>query len=183
MSKNRHISLADYILHGIYFSIYGIVKYFPSPIGDVFRYLITKPFIKKMKRVRIYEGVTFWYPYRIEMGRHVTLNEWVYLNGFGGIQIGNGVRIGHRTSILSSDHNFTDVDSYIYQQGVTPLETRIEDDVYIGCNVTILGGVIIGKGAVVAAGAVVTSHVGEYEIVAGVPAKKIRDRVVSSVTN
>ena len=52
----------------------------------------------------------------------------------------------------------------------------IEPDVWCGANVTILKGVHIGKGSVIAAGAVVTKNIGEYEIWAGVPAKKIRNR-------
>ena len=52
----------------------------------------------------------------------------------------------------------------------------IEDDVWIGANVTVVGGVRVGRGAVVAAGAVVTKDVEQYAIVGGVPAKLIRYR-------
>lgn len=52
----------------------------------------------------------------------------------------------------------------------------IEDDVWVGCNVTILKGVTIGRGGIVAAGAVVTKSVPPYTIVGGVPAKKIGNR-------
>lgn len=52
----------------------------------------------------------------------------------------------------------------------------IEDDVWIGANVTLLKGLTIGTGAVVGAGSVVTRTVAPYTIVAGVPAKKLRDR-------
>jgi len=52
----------------------------------------------------------------------------------------------------------------------------IEEDVWCGANVTILKGVHIGKGSVIAAGAVVIRDVGEYEIWGGVPAKKIKNR-------
>lgn len=52
----------------------------------------------------------------------------------------------------------------------------IEEDVWCGANVTILKGVAIGKGSVIAAGAVVTKNVGEYEIWGGTPARKIKNR-------
>jgi acetyltransferase-like isoleucine patch superfamily enzyme len=173
MEAQGRISFLDYLIHGIYFSLYGLFKYFPSPLGDVIRYCITKPFVKQMKRVRIYEGVTLWYPYRIQIGDNVTLNEWVYINGFGCVEIGDGVRIGHRSSIISSDHLSGDLASPIYQQGLVTGKTIIGAGVWIGCNATILKGVTIGPGAIVAAGAVVTKDVESNTIVAGVPARKI----------
>lgn len=165
--------LRDYLGLGIYFSIYGLVKYLPSPLGDWLRYGVSKPFAKHLGKVRLYEGVTLWYPYRISIGDHVSLNEWVYIGGYGGVRIGDGVRIGHRTTILSSSHRYQDRQRFIYQQGVIGTMTVVDDDVWIGCSVVILPGVRIGKGSIVAAGAVVTKDVPPYTIVAGVPAKQI----------
>jgi Acetyltransferase (isoleucine patch superfamily) len=166
----------DYLIHGIYFLVYSPFKYLPSPVGDFLRYWISKPFFKHLGRVRIYEGVTLWYPYRTIIGDNVTLNEWIYISGYGRITIGNDVRIGHRTSILSSNHIFHDRNTPIYKQGLENKPVSIEDDVWIGCNVTILGGVKIGTGAVIAAGSVVTADVESYSIVAGTPARKIGQR-------
>lgn len=167
------ISTKDYLLHGLYLPIYGLVKYLPSPLGDWLRRLLTHPFAAHLGKVRIYEGVTFWYPYRIHIGNDVTLNEWVYLSGFGGLRIGDHVRIGHRTSIITSDHRYDDMSVPIYRQGLISGEVIIEDDVWIGCNVTILKGITIGHGAIVAAGAVVTRDVPTNTIFGGVPAKLI----------
>ena len=80
---------------------------------------------------------------------------------------------GHRTDIVGR-----------YMSSVTDSEKRPEDDRdivfegdnWIGANVTVLRGVKIGKGAVVAAGAVVTKDVPAYSIVGGVPAKVIKNR-------
>lgn len=176
-----NIGVKDYLIHGIYFLLYGIIKYFPSPIGDFFRYYITLPFIKKMERVRIYEGVTLWYPYRIDIGDNVTLNEWVYISGYGGVKIGNNVRIGHRVSIITSDHLYNDVKAPVYKQGIIGEKVVIEDDVWIGCNATILKGVTIGKGAIIGAGSVVTKDVPSYAVVGGVPAEKISMRKKDSL--
>lgn len=170
------ITFKDYLLHGLYVPIYGFVKYFPSPVGDWLRRLVTYPFSARLGNVRIYEGVTFWYPYRIHIGQDVTLNEWVYLGAFGGLRIGNHVHIGHRTSIITSDHVYDDVSIPIAKQGLIPGEVVIDDDVWIGCNVTILKGVRIGRGAIIAAGAVVTRNVPENAIFGGIPAKQIGAR-------
>lgn len=164
----------DYLIHGIYFALYGIVKYIPSPIGDVLRYWISKPFVNKMGKVRIYEGTTLWYPYRIKIGNNVTLNEWVYISGYGNVTIGDAVRIGSRTTIISSDHEFGDRNKKIYQQGIKSRGgVTIEDDVFIGTGVIILDGVTIGTHSVIGAGSVVTKNILPYSVVAGNPAKVI----------
>lgn len=174
--KPASIGIRDYLIHGLYFNAYALVKYLPSPVGDVFRYWISKPFLAKVGRARLYEGVTLWYPYRIHIGSDVTLNEWTYVSGFGGVRIGNGVRIGHRTSILSSDHRIDQPDVPMARSGLLAAETVIEDDVFIGANVTILMGVRIGKGSVIAAGSVVTRDVEPFTVAGGVPAKVLRKR-------
>jgi acetyltransferase-like isoleucine patch superfamily enzyme len=179
MSKNTSPTpyrLTDYLVIGIFFLLYGLVKYFPSPIGDRFRYAIAKPFVGKMGKVRLYEGVTLWYPYKIFIGHNVTLNEWVYIDGFGGVEIGDSARIAHRATILSSDHCHEDTTRPIYQQGIRVAKTIIGDDVWIGANAVIMPGVRIGRGAIIAAGAVVTKDVPVFAIVAGVPAKIISSR-------
>ncbi|MDP2809116.1 MAG: acyltransferase [Rhodocyclaceae bacterium] len=165
--------LSDYFRLGTYFALYGIVKYLPSPVGDWLRYAVTKPFLKRVGGVRIYEGVTIWYPYRVAIGKQVTLNEWVFIDGFGGVTIGDGVRIAHRVSILSSDHNYEDRNRYIFEQGIKIKPTFIEDDVWLGANSVIMPGVRIAHGAIVGAGAVVTKDVPRFTIVGGVPARPI----------
>lgn len=174
--KPRRITLSDYLVHGVYLTLYGLFKYVPSPIGDLLRYLVIKPFAARLGKVRIFEGVTIWYPYRVRIGNGVTLNEWVYIDGFGGVEIGNGVRIAHRTTIMSSDHAFRDQTKPIHEQGLVCAPVRIEDGVWIGCNATILQGVTLGAGSIVAASAVVTKDVAPNTIVGGVPARKIGER-------
>jgi len=166
----------DYILHGLFFNLYGLFKYWPSPVGDFLRYLCAKPFMAKMGKVRIYEGVTLWFPYRIYLGNNITLNEHVYILGYGEVRIEDGVRIGHRTSIMTADHIFNDRNMPIYKQGSEAGKVHIKSGAWIGCNVTILKDVVIGCGAVIAAGSVVNSDVQDYTIVAGVPAKIVGER-------
>ena len=91
--------------------------------------------------------------------------------------IGNYVRIAAHTVIVATQHIFERTDVPICHQGIEGKAIKIEDDVWIGTNCTILGGVSIGKGAIVAAGAVVTKGVEAYSIVGGVPAKVIGSRL------
>lgn len=102
------------------------------------------------------------------------------------------MNIGHFCSIapgvvfvLNSDHYTNHISTYPFKVLITKTQTQeaiskgdivIGDDVWIGCNATIMSGVNIGQGAIVAAGAVVTKDVPPYAIVGGVPAKVIKYR-------
>jgi len=114
----------------------------------------------------------------IQFGDRVSFNTNVYINAClgGKISLGNDVLIGPNSVLRASDHVTTDLDRPINQQGHTGGEIIIEDDVWVGGNVTAVGGVRIGKGSVVAAGAVVTHDVEPYTVVGGVPAVFIKKR-------
>jgi len=113
----------------------------------------------------------------IKFGQDCTLNYFsMVVSGPGGVKIGNGVRIGPQTLLLGANHIFEAGDIPIWEQGMSSKGIVIEDDVWIGGNVTVLDGVDIGKGSVVGAGAVVTESVPPYVVAVGVPAKVIRER-------
>jgi acetyltransferase-like isoleucine patch superfamily enzyme len=113
----------------------------------------------------------------IKIGDNCSINPYCVLLGYGGITIGNDVRIAAHTAIIAFNHNFEDADALIADQGNRMAGIIIEDDVWIGIGVRILDGVRIGKGAVVGAGSVVTKDVESYAVVAGTPAKKIKSRI------
>ena len=84
---------------------------------------------------------------------------------------------GPRVMIVGADHAIDQPGVPAIFSGRPELPvTRIESDAWIGAGAIIMAGVTIGRGAVIAAGAVVTKDVPPYEIHAGVPAKKVRDR-------
>jgi len=112
----------------------------------------------------------------IEIGHHCTVNSFSLLYGKGGLKIGDGVRIGAGVVIIPSNHVFSDTDIPIYRQGNVGKGICIESDVWIGANCTILDGVRIGQGSVIAAGAVVSKDVEPYSVVGGVPARLIKRR-------
>jgi len=112
----------------------------------------------------------------IHIGTDTSLNRSAIILGGGGVTIGNYCRIGPRLSIASVNHNCSDKDRLIMEQGVSYKKVIVGNDVWIGMNVSITPGVTIGDGVVIGAGSVVTKDVEEYSIVAGVPAKKIGAR-------
>ena len=111
------------------------------------------------------------------MGNHSNIGPYNYIGCSGKITIGNNVMLGPGVSIFAENHVFDDTTMTIKEQGVQKLEVVIEDDCWIASNVVILAGVTIGKGSVVAAGAVVTESVSPFSVVGGVPAKLIKSRI------
>ena len=92
----------------------------------------------------------------------------------GPVEIGNHVNLAQGITVTALNHNFSDTNKRIDEQGVSTTPVTIEDDVWVGANAVILPGVTIGEHCVVAAGAVVTKDIPPHSLVAGVPAKVIK---------
>ena len=93
----------------------------------------------------------------------------------GPVTIGNHVNLAQGITITALNHNFEDKEQRIDSQGVSTNPVILGDDIWIGANAVVLPGVSIGNHAVVAAGAVVTKDVPPHSLVAGVPAKIIKE--------
>ncbi|MDF1839021.1 MAG: DapH/DapD/GlmU-related protein [Planctomycetota bacterium] len=121
-----------------------------------------------------YYGTDLGHGLRVGAGSAVGAFSWI--GASGPVVIGEQVLMGPRVVILPENHIFEDVNRPIQEQGVERLGVTIEDDCWIGADAKILAGVWIGKGSIVAAGAVVTRDVPAGHIVGGVPARILRDR-------
>ncbi|MFI7454109.1 acyltransferase [Nonomuraea sp. NPDC049714] len=93
----------------------------------------------------------------------------------GSVTMGDGVRVGAHTSILGFNHSM-EPDRPVHRQPLTERGITIGDDVWIGSNVVIVDGVTVGSHAVIGAGSVVTRDVPAWAVVAGNPARFVRDR-------
>jgi maltose O-acetyltransferase len=113
----------------------------------------------------------FFAPEGLVVGRHSTLGNDGFYDAREGITIGDCVNIAGEVAIFTREH---DVQSPTFDEVGGPV--TIGNHAYIGTRVTILPGVDIGEGAVVATGAVVTKSVPPYTIVGGVPARPIGER-------
>src|SRR5437763_4974041 len=114
---------------------------------------------------------------KVSIGRGTVINQGCLLYTTGGLVIGEHVSISSGVWLVTGTHDMNDpqfVDIY------KPIV--IGDYVWIGVRATILGGVTVGKGAVVMAGAVVTQDVPCYAVVGGVPARVIRQREMRPLT-
>jgi maltose O-acetyltransferase len=161
---------------------YGFARYLPFSV---------RPYAFGARRIR-YEicrhmfrscgvGVNVEHGALIDSGAEIDIgdNSGIGLNAYitGPLVIGRDVVMGPSCTIIGMNHKTTRTDIPMIQQGYHPkVAPVIEDDVWIGANVTILPGKRIGTGSVVAAGAVVTRDVPPLSVVGGNPARVIRRR-------
>ena len=110
----------------------------------------------------------------IKVGKNVFINACCKFQDQGGIEIGNGVLIGHNVTLATLNHD----ERPQFRQYIYPKPIKIGDNVWIGSNVTILQGITIGNGAIIGANAVVTHDVPKNTVVAGDHAKVIRDKKI-----
>jgi acetyltransferase-like isoleucine patch superfamily enzyme len=154
----------------------NIFSGFPLKIGMLLRYVLFHSLCDKCgDNVYIGRWCTLKNVGNIKFGDNISIHEYCYLDGEGGITIGDNVSIAHGSSVLSSNHSWNNLNIPIKYNKIEVLPVKIEDDVWIGCGVRILAGVTIHSRSIVAAGAVVTTDVPPNSIVAGVPAKVIKN--------
>jgi acetyltransferase-like isoleucine patch superfamily enzyme len=139
----------------------------PAEIRKMFEQLIGK---------KIPKGFGLFPPFHTDFGKNITIGENVFINegcsfqDQGGITIGNNCLIGHNVVIATLNHE----EDPEHRGDLHAKPVIIGNQVWIGANATILPGITIGDGAIVAAGAVVTKDVPTRMVVAGVPAKIIK---------
>ena len=111
-------------------------------------------------------------PEKLSVGDNCSIGWHCLLDARGGVKIGDNVNISSYVKIISAGHSLKYADFRGTKEQIT-----IDRNVWLATGCTILEGVHIGEGAVVACGAVVTSDVLPYSVVGGIPAKKISERI------
>lgn len=119
----------------------------------------------------IFRRVEVLYPKGLDIKQNSSVGWFAHLDARGGINIGSNSSIASYCKIITGSH---DVDDPQFKAVFKPI--TIGDYCWVGTGATILQGVSLGHGVVVAAGAVVTKNVPPFTVVAGVPAKEIRRR-------
>ena len=166
----------------IYCHLWKAMQFFPRAWHSLKRRLQAKTLKACGEDVYLPHDVML-YGRNIYIGNHVSIGAGAVLMCTGApIHIGDHVMFGPRVTVITGNHRIDYVGKYMYDvKGPDKLPENdqpvvFEGDNWIGANATILKGVTIGEGAVVAASAVVTKDVAPYTIVGGVPAKYIGDR-------
>lgn len=152
-------------------------NYIPNHLINKIPFYCIRHFIyRNIYRLKLGKGSSihlncFINRFNIEIGKNTAINRKCYLDSRGGIKIGNNVSISPEVHLITAEHNINDP---YFTYATAPIV--LEDYVFIGTRAIVLPGVHLGKGCVVASGAVVTKSFPEYSVVAGVPAKIISTR-------
>jgi len=162
--------MKDFLLHLLLYSVNTIVTRLPS-------HKIRRFFLRHFMGMKIGQGSSLHmglklYTYgHIAIGNHCVIDRDCVLDGRGGITLGNNVNISPEVMILTAYHDPNSPDFAGIEKPVV-----IEDYAWLATRALILPGVKVGRGAIVAAGAVVTKDVPPEVIVGGNPARFIRKR-------
>lgn len=139
----------------------------PEELTELFSELTGRP---------VPEGFALFPPFNADCGKNIHLGKDVFINSGckfqdqGGIYIGDRALIGHNVVLATLNHSLEPAK----RSSLEPAPIYIEEDAWIGSGAIVLPGVRIGRGSVVAAGAVVTKDVPAMTVVGGVPAKPIK---------
>jgi len=201
------LSMLNVLVSEIIVWVETLVRYIPGRIGGLVRKTWFRKRFQQSESVYIEFGCEFRSPQTMSFSGEVSIGKNTFLAADGGhiavgdnttftmnahinasvgglIQIGECCLIGPNVLMRTAGHRYDIPNTFMRFQGHIPLDIHIDDDVWIGANAVILGGVRIGKGAIIGAGAVVTKDVPEMAIAVGVPAKvtKYRNQDIT-VTN
>ncbi|MDC4558650.1 acyltransferase [Acinetobacter baumannii] len=111
----------------------------------------------------------------IQIGNNVSINSKCFLNGAGGLLIGNNTRIGTQSIMISSNHIFERSDVLIKDQGTSREGITIGQDVWFGARVTVLDGTFIVDRVVVGACSLINKSILENGVFVGIPARKVKE--------
>jgi acetyltransferase-like isoleucine patch superfamily enzyme len=156
-----------FILHlvSLHVPFYGIRKLFFVLAG-----------VKMGVDTTIHMGCKFFEPRGVIIGEDTKIGDSAFLDGRAPLTIGNHVDIASEVMIYNSEH---DIEGQEFGAIEEPVE--IGDYVFVGPRAIILPGVKIGRGAIIAAGAVVTRDVSDFKIAGGIPAKELGERKIKKL--
>jgi acetyltransferase-like isoleucine patch superfamily enzyme len=118
----------------------------------------------------------------LSIGKKSSLDAYSFIGAGGGVFIGDCVIMGQHVSFHAENHQYDRLDVPIREQGTTRRGIVVEDDCWVGSNVTFLDGAHVGQGCVIAAGTVVRGEIPEYSVVAGVPGRVLKSRKQETLT-
>ncbi len=159
--------------------VYNQVRYgYGEKLRKRIKILFWKQFLKSVgKKVVIHPSVLIRGAENIVIGNNVNINHGSELYGAGGLKIGDGSMIAYNVMIFTDSRKFKSNQLLKSLKGRINNPVRIGSDVWIGAGAIIMPGVNIADHSIVAAGAVVSKNVVNWDIVGGNPAKKISSRL------
>ena len=165
----------NFIEKGLYFLLFYVIHRFQKKyLSRIYTFYTIRRCGRVGKRLTV-NGKVRGINRLISFGDYCNLNPNAHFLGCGAIKIGDYFHTGENLTIITQNHDYDHGDAIPYS-GYIEEPVEIKNFVWLGHNVTIMPGVTIGEGVIVAAGSIVTKDVPDYAIVGGVPAKVIRYR-------
>ncbi|MEQ1093521.1 acyltransferase [Acinetobacter johnsonii] len=110
---------------------------------------------------------------KVSIGKDVSINSKSFINGCGGVSIGDNTRIGTQSIIIASNHKFGEPDVLV-KDAITKQGVSLGENIWLGARVTVLDGVTIADNSVIGACSLVSKSLPESGVYVGIPAKKIK---------
>ena len=176
---NRNYSQGELRKRVFYQSLVApLLRIIPRPLYEWRNHIYRRLGARIGQDVRIYPNVGIFHPWMLEIGDFVTIGPEVSLYNLGKIKIGRHTLISQSAHLCAGTHNEKEKSLPLLRSNIT-----IGEEVWICADAFIGPGVQVGDGAIIGARAVVTSDVGEAEVVVGNPAKRIRKRAMTSASD
>lgn len=152
-----------------------------SRIWNYILLLCYRPLLKmRGSNVKFFPRNSIFSYSRIEIGSDVYIGPGAHFSSICLIKIGNKVLFGPNVTIITGDHRFDVIGKFMFdikeKRKIDDQPVIIEDDVWVGANVTILKGVTVGRGSIIAANSLVIKEILPYTVNAGSPSKPLKLR-------
>lgn len=171
--NSRKYSRKEIIGRLLWSIAYPFFRYSPRPFFGWRRLLLSMFGARIGCNVNIYNSAIIYMPWNLEIGNWSSIGEYAFIYNLGKVVIGRNCTISHRTHLCAGTHDYVDPAMPLQKLSIT-----VGDQVWL-CTDSFIGpGVNIGEGAVVGARAVVVKDVPPWTVVAGNPAKPVKERSI-----
>jgi acetyltransferase-like isoleucine patch superfamily enzyme len=157
-------------------------------VRTYYKYLYNPFLIRRFKKVgknlRLENGMFIKNPENMEIGENVKIGKNAHINAGGGLKVGNNTIISHRFTCITTNHDYKGKPPFRSRDGIDrPFRDKnlkkpvvVGDNVWIGINVTVIGGVKIGDNSIIGMGTVITKDVPKNSIVGSQPFRILKKR-------
>ncbi|MBV5328260.1 MAG: putative colanic acid biosynthesis acetyltransferase [Chlorobium sp.] len=171
--KASKYSLGELVIRILWGGITPLFRFSPRVLFSWRTFLLRVFGARVGKEVHVYNTATIYMPWNLEIGDWSCIGEHAYIYNLGKIVIGSKTTISQRAHLCAGTHDYTNPLLPLLKPPI-----HVGDQVWICADAFVGPGVTIGKGAIVAARAVVVKDVEPWDIVAGNPARMIKKRVL-----
>ena len=152
--------------------LWPLTNFAHGHVGSLLRYCLAKKLLKSCGEYVFFgPNITIRNCEQLVLGNYCSIHANCWIEAAGSVELGDYVAVAHNSSLVSTNHSWSDEALPIKKNRILCEPIIIESDVWVSCGVRVLAGVRIGQRSVIGAGAVVTKDVPPNSIAVGIPAK------------